>query len=169
VECERAPMRWRTAAPVAAYSYLRDAELGVLLVQDVDLEHDQIHVTKAWNRRTGAIGWPKGGKAREVPIEPALKPPLRALVKGQPGGGRQLELPSERDMARGLQQQLLRNAGVDRPGRFDRQFSTTERYLDLAGTKQKGLGAVFPALPKPLAFRNIPSSHPPARGGKVRD
>jgi integrase len=204
VECEKVPLRWRTTVAVAVYSYLRDAELRVLLVQDVDLEHDQIRVTKAWNRRSRSIGSPKGGKARDVPIEPALKPLLRALVKGRDGAEPLLELPSERDMARGLQR-WLRNAKVDRAGLHDdtpttrkirfhdlrgtgitwravrddpkfeiqvaaghRQFSTTERYLHLAGTKRKGFGAVFPALPKPLLHRNTPSSHPSVSVRKER-
>jgi len=134
VESEKVPLRWKTVVAVAIYSYVRDAELRVLQVRDVDLEHDQIRITKAWNRRTRGIGSPKGGKARDVPIEPALKPLLKALVKGRDGAELLLELPSERDMARGLQR-WLRNSKVDRAGLHDDTPTTRRiRFHDLRGT-----------------------------------
>jgi integrase len=88
------PLLWKRVATVAIYSYLRDGELRALECRDVDLEHGAIRVTKAWNRNLKRVTSPKGGKARDVPIEPALVPLLKALKAERRNTGLLLDMPS---------------------------------------------------------------------------
>ncbi len=128
------PGRWKLVVTVAVYTYLRDGELRLLECRDVDLEHGSISVTKAWNRRTRLPASPKGGKARDVPIEHTLAPLLKALKEAGTASALVAEMPSERDMARGLRRWLLR-AGVDRHELHHTTPTTRPiRFHDLRGT-----------------------------------
>jgi integrase len=188
---------WRVVLAVSTYCYARDGELRVLTCGDIDLEHNEIRITKAWDRRKNEIGSPKGGKAREIAIEPTLAPLLEALKAGRPDDALLFpKFPSERDMARGLRRWLTRadvkrnelhnKTPTTRPIRFHDmrstgilwravredpkfeiqyhaghlRFSTTEGYFEIGKAKQRGFGAVFPALPSDLieAARALPSA-----------
>jgi integrase len=126
---------WRSLVALAVYTYLRDGELRVLTCGDVDIEHKVIRVTKAWNRRTRETGSPKGGRSREVPIEPNLLGLLEAMKAGRPDDALLIaSFPSERDMARGLRRWLKR-AGVKRNELQNRTPTTRPlRYHDLRAT-----------------------------------
>ncbi|HET9930405.1 MAG TPA: tyrosine-type recombinase/integrase [Polyangiaceae bacterium] len=129
------PLHWRRIVAVAVYTYTRDAELRVLACSDVDVEHLSIRITKALNRRTGATKTTKGKRARALPIEPAVVALLEAM-KGERAGDAALveEMPSERDMARGLRRWLWK-AGVRRP-ELHKATPTTRpiRFHDLRAT-----------------------------------
>jgi hypothetical protein len=74
--CAQVPASWRLTYALAAYSGLRSGELSALLWSDID--DGGIHVRRAIQRDTGEIKTPKGRSGRNVPIEPALAPLLRA-------------------------------------------------------------------------------------------
>ncbi len=120
---------------LAVYTYLRAGELRVLDWADVDLEHGVIRVHRAVNRVTGEVKATKGRRARPVPIEHALRPLLATLRDESGGKGLVLpEMPSNRDMARGLRRWLKR-AKVLRAGLHT--TSETQRSIvfhDLRGT-----------------------------------
>jgi len=113
VRCPKVPMLWRRAVVVAVYTYARDGELRALEWSDVDLEHRTIHVTKSWDRRARKITTTKTEETRRIPAHTNLLPLLRAMHDECGGAGSLVELPSERDMARGLRR-WLRNAGITR-------------------------------------------------------
>lgn len=108
VECADVPLRWRRVVALAVYLFPRAGELRVLRWDDVDLEHGTIHVHQAADRRTGETKSTKTGEARRFAVEPAILPLLRALHEER--GEREIvvDLPSERDMARGLRRWLFK-------------------------------------------------------------
>src|SRR5690606_4057642 len=119
---------------IAVYTYLRAGELRVLRWEDVDLEHAVIHVHRAFDRTTGGVKSTKGRRARPVPIEPELLPLLHAMRAEAGGVGLVIELPSERDLARGLRRYLTK-AQVLRSSLHD--GAETKRRIvfhDLRGT-----------------------------------
>jgi integrase len=129
------PMLWRRLVAIAVYTYLRAGELRVLEWADVDLEHGVIRVHRARNRVTGEVKATKGRRARPVPIELALRPLLATMHKEAGGKGLVLpDMPSNRDMARGLRRWLKR-AKVLRAGLHT--SNETQRSIvfhDLRGT-----------------------------------
>jgi integrase len=132
--CERIPLTWKRAVAVAVYLGARDGELRALTWDCVDLEHATIHVHKAWDRRAGSVGTTKSEVTRRVAIEPELLPLLSAMHEQRTGEGAVLELPSERDMARGLRR-WLRHAGVARDELFESSATTRPiRFHDLRAT-----------------------------------
>lgn len=102
VECERVPLAWRRAVAIAVYLFPRSSELRVLRWEDVDLEHGTVHIHRARDRNTGEEKPTKAKAARRFNVEPAVLPLLRAMHREAGAAGVVLELPSERDMARGL-------------------------------------------------------------------
>jgi len=133
VEHPDVPRLWKRLAAVAIYSYLRDGELRVLECRDVDLEHGVIRVTKAWNRNLKCITSPKGGRSRDVPIEPTLEPLLRELI-AERREGRLLDMPSGSNAARALVT-WLKKAGADRHELHNETPTTRPiRFHDLRGT-----------------------------------
>jgi len=133
VEHPDVPKLWKRLVTVAIYSYLRDGELRALECRDVDLEHGVIRITKAWNRNLKCVTSPKGGRDREVPIEPTLAPLLRELV-AERREGRLLDMPSGSNAARALVT-WLKKAGVDRH-ELHHESPTTRpiRFHDMRGT-----------------------------------
>ncbi len=112
--CKEVPRAWRRNVAIAVYLCLRDGEQRALRWEHVDLVHGVVTVGETYDRRVGKVReGTKGGAARQVPIPPALVPLLEAMHKRADGKGIVCELPSLRDMARGLRR-WLRNAGVER-------------------------------------------------------
>jgi integrase len=107
------PLAWRRATTLAIYLFPRASELRVLRWEDVDLEHATIHIHRSRDRNTGEEKPTKTGSARRFSIEPTVLPLLRAMHDEKGGQGIVIDLPSERDMARGFRR-WLKNAGVDR-------------------------------------------------------
>jgi hypothetical protein len=135
VRCELVPLRWRRIVALAVYLYPRDAEIRALQCRDADTEHLSVRITKALDRRTGEMKTTKGKRNRNVPIEPEIAPLLEAL-KAELGDAGPLvpDMPSERDMARGLRRWLLK-AGVDRHELHHRTPTTRPiRFHDLRAT-----------------------------------
>jgi integrase len=85
VSCERVPLEWRELHAIAAYTYLRPGELQVLTWDDVDLDDQKIHVTKAWDFKAKKIKTTKTGEQRHPHIEANLLPLLRRM-HDQAGG-----------------------------------------------------------------------------------
>jgi integrase len=134
-QCEAVPLRWRRVVALAVYLYPRDAEIRALQCRDADTEHSSLRITKAIDRRTGEVKATKGRRNRNVTIEPAIAP-LLEVIKRELGDDGALvpDMPSERDMARGLRRWLKR-AGVDRHELHDRTPTTRPiRFHDLRAT-----------------------------------
>lgn len=133
VGCAEVPLLWRVVLAVACYTYLRAGELKELRWTDVDLEHGILHVRRARSRVTGDAKSTKGRRVRDVPIELALRPLLEAWRQHTGDGERVFpDLPSDRDLARGLRRWLKR-AGVDRPLYQDAHVNAI-RFHDLRAT-----------------------------------
>jgi len=112
--CDAVPLRWRRIVALAVYLYPRDGELRSLQCRDFDFEHRTMRITRALNRRTGQAKATKGKRQRAVTLEPTILPLLETMLGDREPDGLLVEdMPSERDMARGLRRWLLR-AGVDR-------------------------------------------------------
>jgi len=113
--CDDVPLKWKRVVAVAIYSYARLGELRALNWDDVDLERGLISVTKAMDRTTGGLKSTKSKSPRLVPVEPELLQMLQAMFDERGQRVHVIDLPSERDMSRGLRRWLKR-AGVNRPG-----------------------------------------------------
>lgn len=114
VNCVDVPVRWRRNAAIAVYLCLRDGEQRALKWPAVDLEHGVVTILETFDRRTSADReGTKSGAARIVQIRPELLPLLEAMHKESGGEGYVCELPSLRDMARGLRR-YLKKAKVER-------------------------------------------------------
>jgi Phage integrase family len=115
VSCPEVPLAWRRNAAVAVYLCLRDGEQRALKWTAMDLEHGVATIVETFDRRAGADReGTKSGTARQVPIHPELLPLLEVMHAERDGVGLVCQLPSLRDMARGLRRWLKR-ADVDRP------------------------------------------------------
>ena len=120
LSCEDVPLHWRVLYASALYTGLRQSELRALLVSDVDLENDLISLTKKVDRKTGEVEHTKTMRAGYVPIEPALKPLLAALVEGRDATENLLWLAGEEDLAANVRDKHLPRAGVTRADLFAR-------------------------------------------------
>ena len=76
---EKVPLRFRTLYAAAVYTFARAGELEALTWDDVDLEHDVIHITKAVDRKTSQVKSTKTGETRRVLIESNLRPLIERL------------------------------------------------------------------------------------------
>jgi integrase len=112
VSCGEVPLQWRRIVVLMVYLYPRPGELRELRWEDVDLEHGIIHVHQATDRVTQKAKATKTERARRFNIEPALLPLLRAMHDARESE-RVIDLPSDRDLARGFRLWLMR-AKVER-------------------------------------------------------
>ncbi len=135
VTCETVPLRWRRLVTLAIYLYPRDAELRALHCRDLDIEHRSIKITKALSKRTGEVKATKGRRHRTPTMEANVVPLVEAMIQGR--GGAELlipEMPSERDMARGLRR-YLKKAGIERHElHFKTPTTRPMRWHDLRAT-----------------------------------
>ena len=116
--CEDVGLRWRSNYAVAMYTGMRRGELVTLRAADVKLEEGYITVAKAHSRATGGEKGTTTNKVRKVPIEPALKPLLEALVKHPQGNdGRLLDVHATHSGAEELRKHAAR-AGLTRDDVF---------------------------------------------------
>ena len=113
VGCADVPVLWRRIVALMVYLYPRPGELRELRLEDVDLAHGTVHLHQATDRVTGQTKETKTGQARRFSVEAQLLPLLRAMHAERRGLGRLIEMPCDRDLARGFRTWLLR-AGVTR-------------------------------------------------------
>jgi integrase len=117
LECERVSISHRRCYALASYLACRKGELSALSCDDVDLEGGFIHVHSAADRRTiGATKSTKSGRARRIPIEPAIAPLLEVMTKDH--AGRFVPVHERRSMA-DLLRDDMRTAGLTRTELFD--------------------------------------------------
>ena len=100
--CENIPLDWRETHMVAAYTYARPGELRVLEWRDVDLDGEQIRITKAWDYQNGKTKQTKTHENRPIPIHPHLLPLLRIMKDRAKGKGLVVPLLSVVDEQQGL-------------------------------------------------------------------
>lgn len=119
LSCGDIPLRRRRVYAVAIYTGMRRSELERLEANDVDLEHERITVRGS---KTDAA-------YREVPIEPALLPLLRRLLKERKKGPL-LDVPSGQGsngtadlMKQDLERAELRRAALYRDDAHTMPFS----------------------------------------------
>jgi len=113
---DKVPLKWKRVIAIAVYTYTRAGELRALTWDDVDLERGVLAITKATDRTTGGLKSTKTKSPRLIAIEPELMPLLQTM-HDEVGEGRLVDVPSERDMSRGLRR-WLRNAGINRKSLF---------------------------------------------------
>lgn len=142
VTCETVPMRWRFAVTLAIYLFPRHGELRVLTWDDgdVDLDHGQVHIHRAWDRRAKIVKTTKTGGTRRFNIEPALLRVLREL-RDAGAHGPLVSLVSEPEMAVGLRRWLA-HAGVRRRELHE----TTETTKKLAWHDLRATGLTWMAV-----------------------
>lgn len=125
--CEQTPIEWREVYAIGSYLYLRPGELRALTVGDVDLEAMVVHVTKAFDERSGDTKTPKTENGvRDVPIPGTLAPLLRRMCKDREPGELVvpiLETLTENRRAVNLRLDLQR-AGVNRPRLYENTATT---------------------------------------------
>lgn len=113
VACEGVPLLWRRIVALMVYLYPRPGELRELRWEDVDLAHGTVHFHQVTDRETHEAKATKTDVARRFSIEPRLLPLLKAMHEASGGEGRVIDLPCDRDLARGFRLWLKR-AKVDR-------------------------------------------------------
>lgn len=127
LSCEDVPREWRELYALACYLYLRPGELRALTWGDIDLDAGIVHISKAWDERSGDLKGPKTRNGvRDVPIHPNLRPLLERLSKDRRSSD--LVAPIMRDgyedaRAKRTREHLAR-AGVTRP-RLTENTATT--------------------------------------------
>lgn len=110
-------LEWRRALALNVYLYMRPGELRALRWEDVDLEAGRVRVRRSL-RRDGSEKGTKTGRARAVPIEPALLPLLGAMREAAGGVGVVVDLPPDTALADVLRA-MLKRAGVTRAELFE--------------------------------------------------
>ena len=119
IACEKVPVFWRRIYVLATYLFLRAAELEALSWDDIDVEHETVHVHRSLRRYTRLDKPTKTGSTRRFNLTPPLVPLLRAMHRESGGQGRILRdvKIDKYEFSRGLRQNLA-IAGVDRPELF---------------------------------------------------
>lgn len=126
--CTDVPLRWRRWVALSLYTGVRAGELRVLRWADVNLEHQQIHVHRAWSNKAKRIKPTKGMQNRHVPIEPTLLPLLQAIRAESPDAEMVApEIASECLLATELRDRYLPKAGVNRV-ELHEQSDTSKRF-----------------------------------------
>lgn len=100
--CDAVPLAWRETHMVAVYTYARPGELRVLEWRDVDLDGQQIRITKAWDYQNARVKKTKTHENRTIPIHANLLPLLRIMKRRASGKGAVLPLLSQVDDEQGL-------------------------------------------------------------------
>jgi len=114
VQSDAVPMRWRLITVLAIYTYMRLGELRVLRWEDVDLEHQVIHIHRAYDHTTHGDKSTKSKHARRIPIEPALLPVLAWMRAQEPTADLVMpDMPAVTGMAHAFRV-YLHKAGVTR-------------------------------------------------------
>lgn len=137
VAFEPLPLRWRRLYALLVYTYLRPNELTALRWRDVDLDVGLLHVTRAWDyKRDRLKDYPKSAAGvRYVPIDPELRPLLKALREGsEPDDLVVPSMPPPEDWAATLRVHL-RRAGVARASLYENSATVKQMTLyDLRAT-----------------------------------
>jgi integrase len=137
VTCPKVPLVRRRMYAIAVYTYMRAGELEALEWPDVNLEHDIISISRAVERKTGKVGTPKSEEARDIPIDPALKP-LLAFLAEQKASARVLRMPPDEDRADLLRADLGR-AGIERADLFVGRKHANRKRLTFHDLKATGI------------------------------
>ncbi len=87
VACEKIPLGARRVIVLAVYLQMRSGELSRIRCEDVDLEHEIIHVRRGWDSYRKKEKQPKNGTSRTFDIPPNLLPLLRAMIAERGGKG----------------------------------------------------------------------------------
>jgi integrase len=87
IECERIPLAARRVIVLAVFLQMRAGELSRIRCEDIDLEHEIIHVRRGWDSYRKKEKQPKNGTSRTFDIPPNLLPLLRAMVAERDGKG----------------------------------------------------------------------------------
>jgi len=100
--CELVPLDWRETHMIAAYTYARPGELRMLEWRDVDLDGEQIRITKAWDYQNKRAKKTKTQENRTIAIHPNLLPLLTIMKERAKGKGLAVPLLSVVDEQQGL-------------------------------------------------------------------
>jgi hypothetical protein len=117
---------------------MRAGELAALRWEDVDLEHDTIHVHRSIDKVNGGTKGTKTDTGRRIPIEPGLKPLLQAMYIEAGGRGLVFKMPSEGSRSRKVKM-YLRRAGVTRAELFVRRDDKTRKALSFHDLRSTGI------------------------------
>ena len=112
---------------------LRGREVNALRWEDVDLDRGIVLIHRSFNRETGEVKSTKSDTARRIPIEPELRPLLRAMHEESGGQG-----------------PVVAVAGTNR--KLSRQV---RRCLALAGVEREELFAMGDATRKAMTFHDL--------------
>lgn len=144
VGCKDVPREWRDLHAVACFLYLRPGELRELLVGDVDLVTEEVHIRRAWNERKKKVELPKSKKGiRHVPIHPNLMPLLKRMIEGRKADERLvpvLAATHENDHAE-LTREHLKLAAVDRAELF--VSTATHKMIGFRSWRETGITWCF--------------------------
>ncbi len=133
VSCEDIPLRWRRLVAIGVYTFIRAGALKALQFPHINLEHLNIHVHRAVDRKTKKEKATKTKRARRVRIEQPLLPLFFAMHREAEGKGHVIKVP--RDASRTFKRQLLHKACIDRAELFETtSTSRAIRFHDLRAT-----------------------------------
>lgn len=88
VACRDVPVIWRRVFTIATYFFLRASELEALSWEDIDFEHEMVHVHRSLKRYTRIDKPTKTGSTRRFAIDAALIPLLRSMQREGSSVGR---------------------------------------------------------------------------------
>jgi integrase len=136
----------RALYATALYAGLRAGELQALNWDDIDLEHNLIHVRRNWDRHTGYIAPKSRSGTRRVPITNTLRRELINHRLQQGTGGKGFVFPSDRTPNKPFNPSTLRlhtskawkTAGLNPIGLHECRHSYAA-YMIAAGVNTKAL------------------------------
>jgi integrase len=88
VSCLAVPRHHRRVYALAVYLYARRNEIRAIGLEDIDPEHDTVHIHRALDHTTREDKSTKGGRARKMPVEPNVAPLVRLLYAEAKAAGR---------------------------------------------------------------------------------
>ncbi len=135
VSCPAVPRHHRRVYALATYLYARRNEIRAIGLEDVDPEHDTVHVHRALDQHTREEKSTKSGHARKMPVEAHVAPLVRVLYAEAKAVGRDhLVTLAFVDWAARLRDDL-RTAGITRGELFANDKTRQPlRFHDLRAT-----------------------------------
>lgn len=154
VTCEKIPIGARRVIVLAVYLQMRAGELSRIRCEDVDLEHEIIHVRRGWDSYRKKEKGPKNGTSRTFEIPPTLLPLLRAMIAERGGRGLLSDVNAYR-----VSEKL--DAYLDAAGLTRWELRTrTPNHIPLIFHGLRATGATWAASVATNPFKTAPHARP---------
>ena len=133
-------LEWKEAIAIGVYLHLRPGELHELRVRDLDLDADEVHITRAWDEDAKEVKKPKTNEGiRHVTIPASLKPLLERIADERGANEHVAPIVSEspEDEHADTFREFLRNGGACSEEIFS--DTSTHEMIDFRSIRDTGI------------------------------